>query len=113
MRFQNNKTITDDKTKASLKGYLTSHTNSETREMEQLVPQLRGFIEAGNFPAARKAIEAIGEALGSTLQTLEYFSAMTNTSLYTEEEMTKAAEGMEKGYEDAPKKMSRKGTGLY
>lgn len=112
MRLPNNKTITDDKTKASLKGYLLTHISAETREMEQLVPQLRSFIEAGDLPAARKAIEALGAALGSAMYTLEYCSDRSGVSLYTEEEMTKAAEGIEKGYEDRPV-MKKSSSRLY
>ena len=107
MRLPTNKTITDEKAKSNLKAFLNSHINAETREMEQLVPQLRAFIEAGDLPAARIAIETIGAALGSALHTMEIYSDRTGTSLYTEAEMTRAAEGIEKSYEDAPMKKSR------
>lgn len=110
MRLPTNKTITDDKTTASLKGYLLAHTNAETREMEQLVPKLRAAIESGNLPEARITIEALASALGSAMYTLEYFSDRTGTSLYSEAEITKVSESIEKSYcdDDVRKKMPRK-----
>lgn len=112
MRLPTNKTITDDKTRASLNGYAISHVNAETSEMQRFVPQLYAAVESGNLPEARQLIEKIAACLGSVEYTLEYLSHRTGNSLYTEAEMTKSAECIEKGeyLDDRPlmKKSSRK-----
>jgi len=102
MRLSNSKSITDEKTKAAFKGYVVTHINTDTRDIEERIPRVRAAIESGNFPEARKLIEEIDSTVVSLTQTLEIYSARTNVSLYTEEEMTKSAESIEKGYDEGP-----------